>query len=44
MKLIIAYVQPERLNAVGLFFALKKLGILRVSENTELKGLEIVEH
>lgn len=27
-----------------IFFALKKLGILRVSEKTELKGLDLVEH
>ena len=28
----------------GIFFALKKLGILRVSPKTELKGLDLVEH
>ena len=27
-----------------IFFALKKLGILRVSAKTELKGLDITEH
>ena len=98
MKLIIAYIQPERLNAVkqvlfareiykmsvtnalgcgraagllygggfgflgvqalgaactaarafgtgcAIFFTLKKLGILRVSVKTEMKGLDLVEH
>ncbi|MBO7655948.1 MAG: ammonium transporter, partial [Kiritimatiellae bacterium] len=29
---------------VLIFFTLKKLGILRVSERTELKGLDLVEH
>ena len=28
----------------AIFFALKKLGILRVSPKTELKGLDLVEH
>ena len=28
----------------AIFFALKKLGILRVSATTELKGLDITEH
>ena len=28
----------------GIFFALKKFGILRVSPKTELKGLDLVEH
>ena len=29
---------------LAIFFALKKLGILRVSEKTELKGLDLTEH
>ena len=29
---------------LAIFFALKKLGILRVSEKTELKGLDVTEH
>ena len=29
---------------LAIFFALKKLGILRVSATTELKGLDITEH
>ena len=29
---------------LAIFFALRKLGILRVSEKTELKGLDVTEH
>jgi Amt family ammonium transporter len=29
---------------LAIFFALKKFGILRVSEKTELKGLDLTEH
>ena len=29
---------------LAIFFALKKLGILRVSAKTELKGLDVTEH
>ena len=31
-------------TGLAIFFALKKLGILRVSEKTELKGLDVTEH
>jgi len=31
-------------TGLAIFFALKKLGILRVSAKTELKGLDITEH
>ena len=31
-------------TGLAIFFALKKLGILRVSEKTELKGLDVPEH
>ena len=31
-------------TGVVIFFALKKLGILRVSPKTELKGLDLTEH
>ena len=31
-------------TGAGIFFALKKFGILRVSATTELKGLDITEH
>ena len=31
-------------SPVAIFFALKRLGILRVSEKTELKGLDVTEH
>ena len=31
-------------TGAAIFFALKKLGILRVSAKTELKGLDLVEH
>ena len=31
-------------TGLAIFYALKKLGILRVSEKTELKGLDVTEH
>ena len=31
-------------TGLAIFFALKKLGILRVSAKTELKGLDLTEH
>lgn len=31
-------------TGLAIFFALRKLGILRVSEKTELKGLDVTEH
>ena len=31
-------------TGLAIFFALKKLGILRVSEKTEMKGLDVTEH
>ena len=31
-------------TGAAIFFALKKLGILRVSAKTELKGLDVTEH
>lgn len=31
-------------TGLAIFFALKRLGILRVSEKTELKGLDVTEH
>ena len=31
-------------TGLAIFFTLKKLGILRVSAKTELKGLDLTEH
>ena len=31
-------------TGAAIFFTLKKLGILRVSAKTELKGLDVTEH